>query len=168
MNSFNGKVSVVKCIQGSSTERLDTAMGKFSEAEIYQLRGNANVAHVSEYEVRFTEYFKQTAWEEKQSGKNLPTIFREHGIDPQIRGHKRIENFSRRLREKARNGENFSDSRRDNCRSNEPREAPSLEEKVRRLEHELAYTRQEVEFLKKIQMANTEARKRWESKHQPK
>ena len=30
---------------------------------------------------------------------------------------------------------------------------------------ELEYAKQEVEFLKKLQMANTEARKEWESKH---
>ena len=36
------------------------------------------------------------------------------------------------------------------------------------LEHELAYTRQEVEFLKKLQLADMEARKQWKSRHQPK
>lgn len=43
-----------------------------------------------------------------------------------------------------------------------------LEARVRWLTHQLEYTRQEVEFLKKLQMANTEARKEWESKHRPK
>lgn len=143
-------------------------MGKFSEAEIRQLRKNVNVAHVSEGAVIFTERFKKLAWEQKQSGKNLPTIFRENGIDPQILGHKRIENFSRRLRERARSNDDFSDGRKSNHRSSESREAHSLEDKVRRLEHELAYTQQEVEFLKKIQMANMEAREQWESKHRPK
>ena len=143
-------------------------MGKFSEAEIKLLRENKNVLFVSERGVLFTEVFKQLAWEEKLSGKNMPTIFRENGIDPQILGFKRIENFTRRLREKARNNENFSDRRTENHRPAGRTEAHSLEEKVRQLEHELAYTRQEVEFLKKIQMANTEARKQWESKHQPK
>ena len=38
----------------------------------------------------------------------------------------------------------------------------------RQLENELAYTRQEVEFLKKLQAANMEAQKQWESKHRQK
>lgn len=142
-------------------------MGKFSEAEIKELQENENVSYVTEREIVFTEEFKRLAWEEKQYGKNLPAIFCENGIDPKILGHKRIENFGRRLREKARNNDNFSDERRKNQHPYESREAGSLEEKVKRLEHELAYTRQEVEFLKKIQMANTEARKAWESKHRP-
>lgn len=41
----------------------------------------------------------------------------------------------------------------------------TIECRVKYLEHELAYTRQEVEFLKKLQMADMEARKQWESKH---
>ena len=44
----------------------------------------------------------------------------------------------------------------------------SPEEKICRLEHELAYVKQEVEFLKKLQMANMEAKKSWESKHRQK
>ena len=143
-------------------------MGKFSETEVQQLRENPNVDYVTEREIFFTEAFKQLAWEQKQSGKTLPTIFRENGIDPQILGHKRIENFSRRLREKAKGSGDFADQRQSNHRPNTRGTAITLEEKVRLLEHELAYTQQEVEFLKKIQMANTEARKEWESKHRPK
>lgn len=143
-------------------------MGKFSTAEVEQLRENVNVAFVSEREIFFTESFKQLVWEQKQSGKTLPSIFRENGIDPQILGYKRIENFAKRLREKAKNNEDFSDERKSNGRSKGEKKTLSLEEKVQRLEHKLAYTQQEVEFLKKLQMANTEARKEWESKHRPK
>ena len=143
-------------------------MGKFSTAEVEQLRENVNVAFVSEREIFFTESFKQLVWEQKQSGKTLPSIFRENGIDPQILGYKRIENFAKRLREKAKNNEDFSDERKSNGRSKGEKKTLSLEEKVQKLEHKLAYTQQEVEFLKKLQMANTEARKEWESKHRPK
>ena len=143
-------------------------MGKFSTAEVEQLRENVNVAFVSEREIFFTESFKHLVWEQKQSGKTLPSIFRENGIDPQILGYKRIENFAKRLREKAKNNEDFSDERKSNGRSKGEKKTLSLEEKVQKLEHKLAYTQQEVEFLKKLQMANTEARKEWESKHRPK
>ena len=131
VDSFKGKVSVVKCIQRASTERLDTALGQVSEAEVKLLQKNGNVACVNEREAMFTEAFKRLAWEEKQSGRNLPAIFRENGIDPQILGHKRIENFSRRLREKARNNANFSDERKMNQRPSEKCEANDLEEKVK-------------------------------------
>ena len=67
---------------------------------------------------------------------------------------------------KLKNG--FSDHRRNNYRHQKNAEDASLEAQIKQLKHELAYTRQEVEFLKKLQMADMEARRQWESKHQPK
>ena len=49
-----------------------------------------------------------------------------------------------------------------------PTKEQTLAARVKDLEHELAYTRQEVEFLKKIHLADLEARKSWESKHRRK
>ncbi|MBQ6159769.1 MAG: hypothetical protein IJK24_02355 [Oscillospiraceae bacterium] len=141
---------------------------KLSEAQLRQLRANVNVEKATEYYVVFTEAFKQLAYEQKQTGKHLREIFRENGIDPELLGAKRIENFNQMLNQRGRDGRGFQDRRKDNRRPTDEERKESLEEQVRRLQHELAYTRQEVEFLKKLQMANTEARKEWESKHRPK
>lgn len=141
---------------------------KLSEAQLRQLRANVNVEKATEYYVVFTEAFKQLAYEQKQTGKHLREIFRENGIDPELLGAKRIENFNQLLNQRGRDGRGFQDRRKDNRRPTDEERKESLEEQVRRLQHELAYTRQEVEFLKKLQMANTEARKEWESKHRPK
>jgi hypothetical protein len=141
---------------------------KLSEAQLRQLRANVNVEKATEYYVVFTEVFKQLAYEQKQTGKHLREIFRENGIDPELLGAKRIENFNQMLNQRGRDGGGFQDRRKDNRRPTDEERKESLEEQVRRLQHELAYTRQEVEFLKKLQMANTEARKEWESKHRPK
>lgn len=144
----------------ASTERLDTKMGKISEADILKLSQNVYVERVTEHEIAFTEDFKRLVWAQKQAGKSMTQLFRESGIEPQVIGYKRIENLSRRLRDKARNHADLSDERKNNHRPEKKKEAQSLEEKVKYLEHELAYMRQEVEFLKKIQIANVEARKR--------
>lgn len=141
---------------------------KLSEAQLRQLRANVNVEKATEFYVVFTEAFKQLAYEQKQTGKHLREIFRENGIDPELLGAKRIENFNQMLNQRGRDGRGFQDRRKDNRRPTDEERKESLEEQVRRLQHELAYTRQEVEFLKKLQMANTEARKEWESKHRPK
>ena len=141
---------------------------KLSEAQLRQLRANVNVEKATEYYVVFTESFKQLAYAQKQAGKRLREIFRENGIDPELLGEKRIQNFNQMLNQRGREGDGFQDRRKDNRRPTDEERKESLEEQVRRLQHELAYTRQEVEFLKKLQMANTEARKEWESKHQPK
>lgn len=52
-----------------------------------------------------------------------------------------------------------------NTKSSSPKTGEeSLIQRIEQLEHELAYTRQEVEFLKKIQEAGMEEQKVWESK----
>ena len=141
---------------------------KLTEEQLRLLRANVNVEKATEYYVVFTEGFKRLAWEQKQAGKRLREIFRENGVDPELLGDKRIENFGQMLNQRAREGDGFRDRRTDNRRPRAEETAETLEEQVKRLQHELAYTRQEVEFLKKLQMANTEAREQWESKHRPK
>lgn len=143
-------------------------MGRFSDEQMRVLRANVNVLRVTEKQIEFTEDFKRRAYEAMQDGKRTRDIFRENGIDPEILGGKRLDNFGYHLNRRMREGKGFSDQRMDSRRSAAPTEGESLEEQVRRLQHELAYTRQEVEFLKKLQKANTEARERWESKHRPK
>ena len=43
-----------------------------------------------------------------------------------------------------------------------------MEQRIRQPENELAYTMQEVEFLIKLQAANMEAQKQWESRRRQK
>ena len=62
----------------------------------------------------------------------------------------------------------FSDRRSQNYRRPPKTGEETMEQRIRQLENELAYTRQEVEFLKKLQAANMEAQKQWESKHRQK
>ena len=78
-------------------------------------------------------------------------IFIEYGIDPDMLGKIRVWTFCQSLREKASRDEGFTDLRAQNSRkpSKETREQ-TLAARVEHLEHELAYTRQEVEFLKKF------------------
>ena len=142
-------------------------MGKLGEAAVMQLRANIFVEYVTDECVQFSEQFKKLAWDGLGQGKKLSEIFRENGIPPELLGQKRIENFRYQLRKRMKDGRDFSDYRENNGGKQPDDMEITLEEKVRILQHELAYTRQEVEFLKKLQMANTEARKEWELKHRP-
>lgn len=146
-------------------------MANFTEEQVAELAKNPHVTWVSASSIQFTPEFKLLAWEQKQQGKRLKEIFLEHGLDPEVLGRKRIENFSIRLKEAVKEGCYFADRRVYNHRpatTQKPPEEMSLEERVRWLSHELEYTKQEVEFLKKLQTANMEAQKEWESKHRPK
>lgn len=149
--------------------KAEHIMARFTEEEQRILKLNRNVAYVSDIQVVFTPEFKRMASEEQRCGKPVRQIFAENGIDPEILGKKRLDNFSCMLRRCRQKGGDFTDrrSRTDRSDGEEEQGTEDLEEQVRWLKHELEYTRQEVEFLKKIQMANTEARKQWESKHRP-
>lgn len=155
--------------------KVGYTMANFTEEQVAELAENPNVAWVSVSSIQFTPEFKLLAWEQKQQGKRLKEIFLENGIDPEVLGRKRIENFSIRLKEAVKEGCYFADRRVYNHRPAAQKplekmdlEEMSLEERVRWLSHELEYTKQEVEFLKKLRTANMEAQKEWGSKHRPK
>ena len=136
-----------------------------SAEEIEVLRSSPYVAGVIEDRISFTPEFKRMAYAELNDKKTMREIFAEHGIDPKILGNRRIWGFTYNLRESAARDEGFADLREHNCRRSavETREQ-TLSARVEQLEHELAYTRQEVEFLKKIRSADSEAQRLWESK----
>lgn len=144
----------------------------FTYEQVEQLLMNHYVRHASKTTVSFTEEFKRLFYQKRQQGYLVNQIFVECGIDPGILGEKRIEGFCYTINKQSKRPEGFKALYKGSSgRKLEHKPKPENEtdaEKLRRLEHEVAYTRQEVEFLKKIQMADMEARRQWESKHQPK
>jgi len=135
--------------------------------QIKELQKSPFVEKVTEAQVFFTAAFKEHFVEEHQKGKTPTSIIAEAGIDPDILGYSRI----RSLRTVAYY--HADQKKRVEIRQKagipESGEAPSGEkERIRRLEHELAYTRQELEFLKKIYTADREAEQEWLLKHRRK
>ena len=165
---------VVRCIHGQGWERhgykmtRKTHKNSLSKREIEILRCNPYVKSVTERSISFTEDFKQMAYEAKRKGVPVAETMRKNGIDPEILGAKRIENFSYLLNKKAKKTGEFKDQRSENYHRPAKTGEETMEDRLRQLEHELAYTRQEVEFLKKLQAVNMEAQRKWESKHQQK
>lgn len=148
-----------------------THKNPFSPEDIHLLSSNKYVKSVSPSTVRFTEEFKQHFLDRRREGATSTQIFLECGIDPGVLGESRIEGFRYMVKKQADREGGLTDRNAQRGNLTAPRAKAANEtdaEKLRRLEHELAYTRQEVEFLKKLQMADMEARRQWESKHQPK
>ena len=111
--------------------------------------------------------FKKYFYQKHHSGMTARQIFTECGIDPDVLGASRIDGFCYTLNKQAKRDFGFADNRSQNYRQVSKDGEPTVEARIKQLEHELAYTRQEVEFLKKLQMADMEARRQWESRHQP-
>lgn len=108
------------------------------------------------------------AYEGKAKGIPVAETMRRNGVDPDVLGPSRVEGFSYTLNKRAKRENGFADGRKENYRRPPRTGDETVEQRVRQLENELAYTRQEVEFLKKLQAANMEAQKQWESKRRQK
>ena len=157
MDASAGKICVVRCIHEEDRKAWiqmskKTHTNPLSKQEIEKLRKNPYVASVTTNTVRFP----------------VMETMRQCGIDPEILGASRVEGFSYTLNKKAKQESGFSDRRSENYRRPPKTGEETVEQRIRQLENELAYTRQEVEFLKKLQAANMEAQKQWESKHRQK
>jgi len=139
----------------------------FTQEQMEQLLKNPYVKSVTPSTVRFTEEFKRYYYQKHTSGMLVRDIFLECGIDPDILGESRIDGFCYTINKQAKRDTGFTDNRQNNYRRPAKTGEETVDIRIKQLEHELAYTRQEVEFLKKLQMADMEARRQWESKHRP-
>lgn len=141
----------------------------FSEDDIKRLQANENVEVVSRTFVQFTTAFKKRLFELKSQGVPMKTILRDAGIDPKLLGEKRIKNLSYLVNKMARRADSDGTSpvSKQVTKTVQPKSLRErcLEEQVRELKHQLAYVMQEVDFLKKLRMADMEAQKQWELKH---
>ena len=145
-----------------------THKNPLTHEQVIQLLKNRYVKSATQNSVRFTEEFKRYFYQKHTSGMTVRSIFLECGIDPDVLGESRISGFCHTVNVQAKRDTGFSDNRQNNYRRLPKSEDETVESRIKQLEHELAYTRQEVEFLKKLQMADMEARRQWESRHQPK
>lgn len=140
-----------------------------SEAEIASLKAHPGVDAVTERVVIFTSEFKRKVYSRMTTGEDIYDILETEGIDVSALGQTRINGMREKLRKYADRAEGFEKrDRRDRPSDDVSQSAAAdsdIQSRLKRLEHELAYARQEIEFVKKIQMADTEARRTWESKH---
>lgn len=133
--------------------------------EIALLRSNPYVAAVQCGKISFTPEFKKVMYERLINGQSIRSTLEEYGIDAEILGDYRIWSIAHSLRVQAQRDEGFVDLREKNNRKPAIKtEARTLAERVEQLEHELSYAKQQIEFLKKIHVADLEARKQWEAK----
>lgn len=137
----------------------------FSYEEMAALKASPHVESVTNRSVCFTPEFKRLVYRELLSGRNIYEVFEECGLDTAALGRSRINGFLERLRKTGDRDEGFANLRHQRKVRTPEERGLTAEKRIRQLETELAYTRQEVEFLKKLQAANTEAQKAWEYKH---
>lgn len=136
-----------------------------SDEEIAKLKNHPYVIDANERFVCFTVAFKERFYQEYRNGRKPKRILTDMGLDTNLLGTSRINSIKLHVLQQAQSIKGFTDL--DGQRFGSFIREMSPEDKIKRLEHELAYTRQELEFVKKIVQANREAQTEWESKQHP-
>lgn len=127
----------------------------FTQEEITLLENNIYTYSVNESMIKFTDDFRDDFLRLYLTDMSVKEIFRTLGYDPEMLGTKRTDGFVYNLRK-----ERLTDEQRLNSisRTSKVRRPPAdikcsdmkSKEAIKAMEIELAYLRQEVDFLKKL------------------
>ena len=125
----------------------------FTKEEQAILKENKYTYSVSANTISFTIGFKKEFWKRYQTGQRPREIVQELGYDFQMLGETRVTGLQSMIKKQAQEG-NFREGQHASYAvSNHPDySSMSNEQKLYAMEHELYYLRQEMEFLKKLQI----------------
>lgn len=138
-------------------------MKEYTPKQIKELKNNPYTLNVTKNKLYFTIKFKEDFWTSYQAGNAPRKILSDFGYNLEYFGQKQIDSIVQRIKKEALSGNSFSEG--ENRTKRVPMKATSEEElsspqSIERMQNELLYLRQEVEFLKKIIVAdNSEKRK---------
>ncbi len=136
-------------------------MKEYTSKQIRQLQSNPYTLKVTKYKLYFTAKFKEDFWIRYQAGDAPRKILTDLGYDTSLLGQKQIDSLVQRIKQQALSGEGFREGENHDKRLPE-KEAENAEcpnKSLERMQHELLYLRQEVEFIKKIIKADSSKRR---------
>lgn len=136
---------------------------KFTPEEIEVLASNPFTSKVDFYHIQFTLEFQNIFLARYEAGESGMEIFMDLGYDPDILGKNRIYNYYRVLKARLERGQSLTE-RHGNAKIQKPQNTdyntmPS-QQSVAAMQRELAYLRQQVDFLKKITSLDKEEKPR--------
>ena len=137
-------------------------MKEYTAKQIKQLEKNPYVFKVTKHKLYYTAKFKEDFWISYQAGNSPRKILTDFGFDIDIFGQKQIDSLVQHIKKQALSGNGFTEG--ENRQRRVPMKATSEEElsspqSIERMRNELLYLRQEVEFLKKIIIADNSRKK---------
>lgn len=138
-------------------------MRTFTEEQIKKLKENPYTFKITRSKLYFTAKFKEDFWISYQAGNAPRKVMKDLGYDLSMFTQKQIDNYVQRIKHEALSGEGFSEgeNRQRRIRVNAADEKElSSPQSIERMQSELLYLRQEVEFLKKIIIADNSRKKK--------
>ena len=132
-------------------------MKEYTPKQIKKLEANPYTLKVTKNKLYFTIKFKEDFWINYQAGNAPRKILSDLRYDLEYFGQKQIDSIVQRIKKEALSGNGFREG--ENRERRIPMKATNREElsspqSIERMQNELLYLRQEVEFLKKIIMTN--------------
>ena len=132
-------------------------MKEYTPKQIKKLEANPYTLKVTKNKLYFTIKFKEDFWINYQAGNAPRKILSDLGYDLEYFGQKQIDSIVQRIKKEALSGNGFREGenreRRIHMKATN-REELSSPQSIERMQNELLYLRQEVEFLKKNIMTN--------------
>jgi hypothetical protein len=136
-------------------------MRTFTEEQIRKLKKNPYTFKVTTKRLFFTAKFKEDFWIRYQAGNAPRKIMADLGYDLSMFTQKQIDNYVQRIKREALSGNGFTEGQNRETRmpikETEEQELSSPQS-IERMQNELLYLRQEVEYLKKIIIADNSKR----------
>ena len=137
-------------------------MKEYTPKQIKDLKANPYTLNVTKNKLYFTSKFKEGFWISYQAGNAPRKILQDFGYNLDYFGQKQIDDLVQRIKRQALSGNGFKEG--ENRQRRVPMKEPSEEElsspqSIERMQNELLYLRQEVEFLKKIIIADNSRKK---------
>jgi len=132
-------------------------MREYTPKQIKKLEANPYTLKVTKNKLYFTIKFKEDFWINYQAGNAPRKILSDLGYDLEYFGQKQIDSIVQRIKKEALSGNGFREGENRERRipmKTTNREELSSPQSIERMQNELLYLRQEVEFLKKIIMTN--------------
>lgn len=132
-------------------------MRTFTQEQIKKLEKNPYTFKVTKSKLYFTAKFKEDFWISYQAGNAPRKIMQDLGYDLSLFTQKQIDNYVQRIKKEALSGQGFREGenrgRRVSMKATQEDDLSSPQS-IERMQNELLYLRQEVEFLKKIIIAD--------------
>lgn len=138
-------------------------MKEYTSKQIRELEKNPYVYKVTKHKLYFTAKFKEEFWIRYQAGNTPRKILSDLGFDLSYFGQKQIDSITQGIKKQALSRNGFKEGQsRENRIAIKPTDEQELSspQSIQRMQNELLYLRQEVEFLKKIISADNARKKK--------
>jgi hypothetical protein len=130
----------------------EEAMKEYSKEQIEHLQSNPYTFKVTKNKLYFTIEFKKEFWFRYQAGHAPKRIISDLGYDVSILHQKQIDSLVQRIKRQSLSGEDFTEGevRKNRLPIKSSLDFEATPQSLERMQNEILYLRQEVEYLKKI------------------